>query len=525
MTDRLWSVPDSWTWTEMSVVAQVVGGGTPSTTDKQNFCEPGKGIAWVTPADLSGYNKKTISRGARDITAKGLSASGATLMPSGTVLFSSRAPIGYVAIARGSVCTNQGFKSFVPGPGLDPEFLYYYLHRARQLAVDLASGTTFKEISGAKARTIPLPMAPLAEQRRIAECLDDVLSRIDAAVASLERAQVRLKAYRASVLKAAVEGRLVPIEAELARKDGRSYEPADALLARMLKERRHRWEKAELAKMTAAGKAPKDDRWKAKYPHASAPNRTNRPALPEGWCWTSVGEVAPLQPGYAFASSGFRPVGVRLLKGSNVRDGWIASDEVDHWPEANAERFESYRLSEGDVVLAMDRPVYSSGSRATKVALLDAGWNGCFLLQRVGCFRRCQPLDSHYLYLFVSGAAFRDHIILEQKGSQDGKDLPHVSSRTVDQCPFPLPPAAEQARIAEEAERLLSVATQASQAVDIDLRRCRRLRQSVLKWAFEGKLADQDASDEPARQLLSRIRNEQAVAVSTRKTRKLRTAS
>jgi len=101
---KAWEIPRSWTWAKMEDVAQVVGGSTPSTKDQSNF--EGGDIPWVTPADLSGYKEKYIARGARNITQKGLKDSGAVLMPGGTVLFSSRAPIGYVAIAsiRVSCC-------------------------------------------------------------------------------------------------------------------------------------------------------------------------------------------------------------------------------------------------------------------------------------------------------------------------------------------------------------------------------------------------------------------------------------
>jgi type I restriction enzyme S subunit len=109
-------------------------------------------------------------------------------------------------------------------------------------------------------------------------------SRLDAATAALKRVQANLKRYRASVLKAACEGRLVPTEAELARKEGRDYKPADKLLQRILRERRARWEADTLAKLQASGKSPKDDHWKQKYKAPSAPDTANLPPLPEGWC-------------------------------------------------------------------------------------------------------------------------------------------------------------------------------------------------------------------------------------------------
>src|SRR6185369_13511064 len=108
-------------------------------------------------------------------------------------------------------------------------------------------GVVYPAIRPADVRQHELPIPPAPEQERVVEAVDSYLTRLDDAVASLERVQAKLKAYRASVLKAAVEGRLVPTEASLARAEKRNYEPADVLLARMLMERRRRWEEAELA--------------------------------------------------------------------------------------------------------------------------------------------------------------------------------------------------------------------------------------------------------------------------------------
>src|SRR5699024_9796490 len=142
------------------------------------------------------------------------------LMPAGAVLFSSRAPIGYVAIAANPVSTNQGFKSFVLNGDVDPGYLYYYLQRARELALQLASVTTFPEISGKSAKRIPLPLPPIDEQKQIVEALETQFARLDDAVAAHERARTRFKRYRASVLKSACGGTLVPTEADLARQEG-----------------------------------------------------------------------------------------------------------------------------------------------------------------------------------------------------------------------------------------------------------------------------------------------------------------
>jgi len=202
---ELWDVPPAWCWTTMGDATDVIGGGTPSTTNPMNFQGS---IPWITPADMSGYSDKSISGGARFISEHGFEESGARWLPKGTVLFSSRAPIGYVAIASQSVTTNQGFKSFVPGMGLNSDYVYYWLTSAKRHAEALASGTTFLELSGAKAALIPIPVAPEGEQTRIVAKLEELLSDLDAGVAELKAAQKKLAQYRQSLLKAAVEGAL-----------------------------------------------------------------------------------------------------------------------------------------------------------------------------------------------------------------------------------------------------------------------------------------------------------------------------
>ena len=134
-------------------MGNVVGGSTPSKAKPEYYTD--HGIAWITPKDLSDDKSKFIAHGADDITELGLQNSSASIMPKGTVLFSSRAPIGYIAIADGDVTTNQGFKSVVPHSNIGTPFVYFFLKDALPTIEGMASGSTFKEISGSAMRTVP----------------------------------------------------------------------------------------------------------------------------------------------------------------------------------------------------------------------------------------------------------------------------------------------------------------------------------------------------------------------------------
>jgi len=169
-----------WTTGTISDLGAVVGGSTPSKAKPEYYTE--SGIAWITPKDLSINKSKFVSHGENDITELGLRNSSASLMPEGTVLFSSRAPIGYIAIAAGEVTTNQGFKSVVPKPEIGTPFVYFFLKNTLPVIEGMASGSTFKEVSGSTMKNVPAVIpdaetlakfsdfcAPIFAQQRILE--------------------------------------------------------------------------------------------------------------------------------------------------------------------------------------------------------------------------------------------------------------------------------------------------------------------------------------------------------------------
>ena len=169
-------IPKGWKWLKVEDFAEVVSGGTPST-DKPEFWNGD--IAWITPKDLSDFKFRYIRRGERNISRKGLESSNAKLLPKGTVLLSSRAPVGYLAIAKNELSTNQGFQSLVPKENVITEYLYYLLKDNIEYLKSQASGTTFGELSKSTLKKLLFLLPPLPEQKAIAEVLSSIDDKID----------------------------------------------------------------------------------------------------------------------------------------------------------------------------------------------------------------------------------------------------------------------------------------------------------------------------------------------------------
>lgn len=176
--DRKGMIMTEWIDCKISDIGTVVGGATPSTKKNENY--EGGQISWITPKDLSTFDVRYIERGERNITEIGLKSCSTQLMPRNTILFSSRAPIGYIAIAAKELCTNQGFKSIIPNENIDPLFLYYLLKYNKDRIEALGSGTTFKEISGSTMKNIEVRVPKLKKvQSKIASILALIDDKIE----------------------------------------------------------------------------------------------------------------------------------------------------------------------------------------------------------------------------------------------------------------------------------------------------------------------------------------------------------
>lgn len=201
-----YKIPDNWYWTKLGKITSIIGGGTPSS--KINEYYDNGDIAWITPSDLSNYNNMYISKGKKMITKLGLMKSSAKLLPKGTVCLSSRAPIGYVVIAKNELSTNQGFKSFLPSKVFKSEYLYWYLKSIKHILEAKASGTTFLELSAKKAGEVEIPLPPISEQQRIVNRIESLFTKLDRAKELIENTLAQFEQNKMAILHKAFTGEL-----------------------------------------------------------------------------------------------------------------------------------------------------------------------------------------------------------------------------------------------------------------------------------------------------------------------------
>lgn len=507
-----WIIPDSWAWAVMEELGEVIAGGTPSTKEPEYW---GGKINWISPSDLSGYSSKFISHGAKSLSEKGLLNSSAKMMPAGSIHFSSRAPIGYVVISANPMTTNQGFKSLIPGQGVFNEFVYYYLKSAKKTAEDMASGTTFKELSGTVFGQLPVPLPPLNEQKRIVAKIEELFSELDKGIESLKTAREQLKVYRQALLKYAFEGKLT---AQWREENKDKLETADALLRRIQAEREQRyqqqlkeWQKA-LKKWEASGKKdrkpPKPSQPKH-LPPLTPEELADLPQLPEGWAWVRSGEL------FEFVTSGSRgwaahysDVGALFIRITNMDfDSLVLdlrADKVQHVnPPEGAEGFRT-RVKKGDFLFSITGFL---GMFAIAPELEDA-----YVNQHIALARPLSGFEKKYVGYYVTSQSGGIHYLnrLTKGAVKAGLGLDDIRSFPVPMCSI-----AEQNAIIEVLEARLSMIAELGTTIDNALQQSEVLRQSILKKAFSGQLVPQDPNDEPASVLLERIRAEKSSKTGT----------
>lgn len=294
-------------WDEYTVgqIADIVGGGTPSTKDPDNF---GGNIPWLTPKDLSGPHARYITCGERNLSQKGLENSSAKLLPSGSVLLSTRAPVGYVAIAKNPISTNQGFRSLVPHEGFSSEYLYYWLVQNTEKLKQHATGTTFDELSGSALGSIRIRLPSLIEQRAIA----DVLSTLDDKIELNCRMNETLEEMARALFKSWFVD-FDPVRAKMENRDtGLPKHIADLFPDRLVD--------SELGQ------------------------------IPEGWVVRALGDVSS-KPQYGYTASAKQNAERKFLRITDInKKPWIEWDSVPYC-DITSKDYEKYKLHKNDVLI------------------------------------------------------------------------------------------------------------------------------------------------------------------------------
>ncbi len=404
-------------------------------------------------------------------------------------------------------CPTSVFASYLirfrPHSTVSAKYIAYFLRSSsyRSLVSINSAGIAQPNVNASKLASLELPLAPRNEQDAIVAEMEKQFTRLDAAVAALRRTQANLKRYRAAVLKAACEGRLVPTEPELSLRENRHYEHAATLLERILAERRCRWEANQLAKLRASGNEL-SEKWKARYAVPEEPEIEVLPTLPEGWTWATLSQLSEIQGGIQKQPSR-KPIqnSHPFLRVANVLRGRLDLSEI-HQIELFKGELEKLRLEVNDLLIVEGN---GSPSEIGRMAIWRGEIEGCVHQNHIIRSRLRGGILPAYVAAYWNSPMGTSRV-LNVASSTSG--LYTLSVSKVGRIPIPLPPLAEQERIIAEIERRLSVNDELDSQLEANVKRAERLRQSVLKSAFEGKLAPQDPNDEPASVLLKRIRNE-----------------
>jgi type I restriction enzyme, S subunit len=411
---------DDWEWTTVGECSTVITGGTPSKKDASNY---GNFMPFVKPPELT---NESIFTAEDNISEKGTKE--ARVLPVNSVLVSCIGNLGKTGINRVPVAFNQQINAVIFPENIIPEFGFYYFQSSefkRQLE-DISSSTTVAIVNKSKFSSLPFPIAPLPEQERIVAKIEELFTQLEAGTSALAKVQAGLRRYKASVLKAAVEGKL----------------------------------------------GIQNDEY-----------RMGEGELPEGWQQVEFKEIiTSLKNGYFYGRPSSEPIGIPILRISAVRPMSVNYSDLRYVPEIAKDEIQNYFLSKGDLLFTR-----YNGNLGLVGACGLVRENSPHVIYPDKLIRvRVQEVAlPEYLEIYFATIIARKLIESRVKSTagQHG-----ISGGDIKSISVILPPLQEQRRIVAEVERRLSVAREVESVVEKALARAVRLRQAVLKSAFEGRL-------------------------------------
>jgi type I restriction enzyme S subunit len=391
------------------------------------------------------------------------------VLKKGDILVSMTRPnLNAVAIVSADLDGSIGSTGFhvLRAKEAEPGFLFYAVQTLTfvDAMCRKVQGALYPAVRPKDISSFRIPRFSLVQQRRIVAEIEKQFTRLEAGVAALRRVQANLKRYRAAVLKAACEGRLVPTEAEFAKAGNRKskFETGEELLARILTERRQNWQGG------------------GKYKEPAAPETKKLPELPDGWSWATVEQLSERVQYGSSAKTNEDSTGVPVLRMGNIQEGKFDFDKLKYLPEAHDE-FPELLLRRGDLLFNRT----NSAELVGKTAVFKGNPEPCAFasyLIRVRFGSGCVPEFVSYFINSVFGRAWIAEVVSQQVGQAN------VNGTKLQALAIPLPPLAEQIRIVAEVERRLSVVEDLEAAVSANFQRAARLLQSILQKAFTGQL-------------------------------------
>jgi type I restriction enzyme S subunit len=483
-------LPLGWETASIESIAQTATGGTPSRKQSPYY---GGSIPWVKSGDL---NDGVIVETSETITTEGLANSNAKIFPKGAVCVALYgATVGKLGILEINAATNQAVCGVFPEGGIESKFVFYSLRNERENLISQAQGGAQPNISNGIVKETILRIPPLNEQRRIVAKIEALQERSRKAREALAEVGPLLEQFRQSLLAAAFRGDLTADW----RAANPNVEPASELLNRIRQERRRHWEESEQAKFEKKNTKPKNDKWREKYPESQPLKFDGElPAIPQTWEWTNWDSLT-MWITYGFT----RPMphvdmGPMIVTAKNVRNEGLRLDVVDHTTE---EAFAE--LNPKDLPVPGDILIIKDGATTGRAALVPDEIGEFCINQSVGVvWLKYSPMHRLFLLRWVQSPLIQKMI----QEAMAGMAMPHLSVTDFKAMPVPIPPLEEQLAICEVLEFGLGTADSLRASTFESESELTQLDQSILAKAFRGELVPQDPNDEPASELLARIR-------------------